>query len=251
MRSNNSSTRRLFIFIQPSRVDHDSLNGLRSSRDFVNEVLSPLMAQLSAENFFSIPADFWEPVPREVKPYTSQVSSASFQGLLESTQYNGKIPPQLCCPISCQIMNDPIKVSSGQIYDRESLKEYFKREGRNTVPCPINRKMIHISELENKTDKETKTKIKDFIKTIQKIKTCIEQQEKNKSNQNNAENNSPPLNAVTSIEKSSTESKEVALGEKRLSHYPRLFTTSEPDNSTVSAPSNDSPQQQSHISKKP
>ena len=76
----------------------------------------------------------------------------------------------LCDPISLEIMNDPIAVSSGITYDRKSLEDYFKskrdpqtRKIPSIISCPISNQTIHRTELNNKTHIITKNLISSFV----------------------------------------------------------------------------------------
>ena len=36
-------------------------------------------------------------------------------------------PKELCCPISHELMEDPVVAADGQTYERAAVEEYFKR----------------------------------------------------------------------------------------------------------------------------
>ena len=76
----------------------------------------------------------------------------------------------LCDPISLEIMNDPIAVSSGITYDRQSLSDWFESKKSTvtqnipaTVACPITKLPIQRGELNNKTHIITKGVIHNFV----------------------------------------------------------------------------------------
>ena len=89
----------------------------------------------------------------------------TFEYRLEKIGYEGgEINIDFKCPISLVIMNDPIAVSSGQTYDRESLESLFKSKGNpDTVACPVTRLPINKSELKNETHVLTKKMIDRFV----------------------------------------------------------------------------------------
>lgn len=56
----------------------------------------------------------------------------------------------LHCPISQEIMSEPILLSSGKTYDRYSLISYFEHLGRPVkIPDPLTRQQIYSSELDD------------------------------------------------------------------------------------------------------
>ncbi|MFA5960993.1 MAG: ankyrin repeat domain-containing RING finger protein [Tatlockia sp.] len=82
---------------------------------------------------------------------------------LAASHYTGKIDDKLICPISRNIMDDPIAVSSGIFYDRHALAQYFESEKKECVPCPVTRYPLAISELSNKTNVVMKELITEFL----------------------------------------------------------------------------------------
>lgn len=84
------------------------------------------------------------------KTENDERTSSNFKQRLKQIQFMGETPEYLCCPISLELMDDPITVSSGITYDRQILKEFFKVVGSpKTIECPITRKKIYDYELEN------------------------------------------------------------------------------------------------------
>ncbi|GLT90141.1 hypothetical protein SLE2022_080880 [Rubroshorea leprosula] len=55
------------------------------------------------------------------------------------------VPPFFLCPISLEIMKDPVTVSTGITYDRESIEKWLY-SGKNTT-CPVTKQVIADSEL--------------------------------------------------------------------------------------------------------
>lgn len=62
--------------------------------------------------------------------------------------------PEWClCPISREIMKDPITVRNGQTYERASLRDYFASKGNpSQIADPNTRDTIYIEELTNGTN---------------------------------------------------------------------------------------------------
>ena len=48
-----------------------------------------------------------------------------------------EIPSYFICPISMQIMRDPITVCTGITYDRESMEKWIYSCGKNTCPATM------------------------------------------------------------------------------------------------------------------
>jgi len=72
------------------------------------------------------------------------------------------VPLNLCCPISLELIRDPIKTSDGFTYDRKSLELYFESCcNRNTIACsPLTR--ASFTSFERNYD--LREDIKEFIK---------------------------------------------------------------------------------------
>lgn len=93
-----------------------------------------------------------------------QQFKSPFYDRLQTINYQDTIPENLICPISLNIMNDPITVSSGATYDRESLRDYFASNNNpDTIACPLTRNIVFRHELENKTAILLKNQIEDFV----------------------------------------------------------------------------------------
>lgn len=93
-----------------------------------------------------------------LKDYTS------FQARLAAIHYEAE-PDSLCrCPISFEVMNDPVTVSSGRSYDRKSLRDYFRSRGNpDVLPCPLTRLEIRREELNHETNASVMTLIERFV----------------------------------------------------------------------------------------
>ena len=46
--------------------------------------------------------------------------------------YN-EIPPEFVCPITCDLMSDPVQCSDGFVYEKSAIKEWLMTR-RNTSP---------------------------------------------------------------------------------------------------------------------
>ena len=85
------------------------------------------------------------------------------------------MPNYLTDPITGERIIDPIRVSSGHVYDRESLRKFFIAKGRpNTIKCVINGEIIHLNDLSNETDAETRRMLDEFINANENSTNCID-----------------------------------------------------------------------------
>ncbi len=94
---------------------------------------------------------------------------------LKAIQYNGEIDPRFICPISHEVMDDPVTVSNGQTYDRASLRRYAessKDPETQEIPaillCPLTRQPFKAKEIDNRTTIIVKQLIDDFVDTKEK-----------------------------------------------------------------------------------
>lgn len=94
----------------------------------------------------------------------------SMRDRLCSINYEGVIPIGFLCPISREIMCDPVTVCSGQTYDRSSLQIWFSRNpGCSELADPINPEYkIKKSELNNGTNIVLKDAIELFVSKREK-----------------------------------------------------------------------------------
>eukprot|EP00930_Biecheleria_cincta_P047837 TRINITY_DN33236_c0_g1_i1.p1 TRINITY_DN33236_c0_g1~~TRINITY_DN33236_c0_g1_i1.p1 ORF type:complete len:396 (+),score=79.84 TRINITY_DN33236_c0_g1_i1:49-1236(+) len=79
------------------------------------------VASISAANFYCL--------------YRNCSSSASDAWRLDTEgEYEGlRVPPSFRCPISQEVMRDPVVTADGHTYERSSIEEWF-RQGRRTSP---------------------------------------------------------------------------------------------------------------------
>ncbi len=73
-------------------------------------------------------------------------------------------------PITLEIINDPVSVSSGITYDRKSLTDYFIGIAHEEARCPVTKIIIKKSELDNKSHVITKNMIASFVSKQEKLK---------------------------------------------------------------------------------
>lgn len=99
----------------------------------------------------------------------------SFQYRLNQINYNGEVDPELVCPISRKIMNDPVTISTGHTFDRDSLKKlakYNKDLATNEIPeiltCPLTRRPFKTEEIENGSSIIVKQFIEKFVSSKEK-----------------------------------------------------------------------------------
>jgi len=78
----------------------------------------------------------------------------------------------ILCPISLQVMDDPIKISSQKVYDRSSLTTYLETaslDNEGMASCPLTRQPFQPAEVDNNpTDNE-------MLKLIQSVMGPIRQ----------------------------------------------------------------------------
>lgn len=104
-------------------------------------------------------------------------SSAQFYNALKkfftfkqrlSACYEGETPAEyedLYDPITFEIMDDPISLSSGHTYDRKTIQTWFLQQGNpeNTI-CPLSRNTINYLEFQQiKPHINTKKRLEKFI----------------------------------------------------------------------------------------
>jgi len=77
-------------------------------------------------------------------------------------------------PITLELINDPIAVSSGITYDRKSLQRWFEskrdpvtQEIPVTMACPITKFSIHRNELNNRTHVLIRGAIDHFVSKLE------------------------------------------------------------------------------------
>ncbi|XP_021892488.1 E3 ubiquitin-protein ligase PUB23-like [Carica papaya] len=52
------------------------------------------------------------------------------------------VPPFFICPISLEIMKDPVTIPTGITYDRESIEKWLF-SGKKTTSCPVTKQILH------------------------------------------------------------------------------------------------------------
>lgn len=92
------------------------------------------------------------------------------------------IPDSFIDAQSLCIMDDPVTLSNGQTYDRETLNKLFHKKNNDDdfFECPKTRDKIDKSELKNKTNFALKTLIDDFVKK-QELRHAADRLKKPKS----------------------------------------------------------------------
>ncbi|XP_060196420.1 U-box domain-containing protein 21-like [Lycium barbarum] len=58
------------------------------------------------------------------------------RGLMKKTKTELVIPSQFTCPISLDLMKDPVTLSTGITYDRKNIEKWINESGKNQT-CPI------------------------------------------------------------------------------------------------------------------
>jgi len=92
----------------------------------------------------------------------------TFQGRLDDIEYKKMDYDRFICPISFKVMDDPVFLSTGIVYDRKSLEIWFKKcESREesiiTYTCPVSKKEVSREELYNCTSFAFKECIELFV----------------------------------------------------------------------------------------
>lgn len=111
------------------------------------------------------PLQHWSSSSASSRP--SSVASdepPSASSLEEPTPFSipraGPAPPDAyLCPISCQLMTDPVTLESGHTFDRGSIRQWFAA-GRTT--CPLTRRAVDPASLQPNTT--LKTAIQDWVR---------------------------------------------------------------------------------------
>lgn len=107
------------------------------SKLFRNEFSDDNDSQGSAPCSPTVQGAFEEGEPRGNQAFERQLSKLSSFNFRPSIRRSGLIPPvppeELRCPISLQLMYDPVIISSGQTYERVCIEKWFS-DGHNTCP---------------------------------------------------------------------------------------------------------------------
>jgi hypothetical protein len=92
-----------------------------------------------------------------VEPLNDKLALESAIEKLKSTVIKKKIPEEFLCPITHEIMKDPVVTSDGNTYERQAIEQWLKRN--NTSPltnAPLaNKKVIPNQHLKNTISKFT------------------------------------------------------------------------------------------------
>ena len=90
-----------------------------------------------------------------------------------STQQNDNssiVPPEFICPITLQIMRDPVMTKYGHNFERSAILEWLHR---GHTRCPITRKKLNLSKLV--PNAALRLKIRKWQdRTDEKIYICLE-----------------------------------------------------------------------------
>lgn len=154
---------------------------LIQSQSELNETLSALdpadRAQFNADQ-----EDFWviKKLEDEEAEIEKQINTIKHQRLLipgketgphpfrdrlAAINFTGEIPVALTCPISGQLMEDPISMSSGKFFDRPCITAWFDSKAPLTeIPCPQTTLPIKREELKFHTNTDMLFLIEEFVK---------------------------------------------------------------------------------------
>lgn len=96
------------------------------------------------------------------------------ENLLDNNDELKNIYRTILCPISWQVMDDPIKISSQQVYNRSSLRDYLKTaslDNEGMASCPLTKIPFQPTEVEeNPADEEMLQLINSFMEAIREIR---------------------------------------------------------------------------------
>jgi hypothetical protein len=82
---------------------------------------------------------------------------------LTKCQFTGEIPDKLCCPVAGVLMFDPVTVSTGMTYERDTLWKLMDKD--EWCVCPLTRARIDRAELKNPADVCLLASIEDFVRS--------------------------------------------------------------------------------------
>ena len=56
------------------------------------------------------------------------------RALQQAVERRGGAPEEIVCPITCEIMLDPVVAADGHSYERRAIEEWLSQTGRTTSP---------------------------------------------------------------------------------------------------------------------
>jgi len=77
---------------------------------------------------------------------------------VDDNEDDQKIPDYLMCPITCDLILDPVLLSSGHTYEREEIQKHFSQNGHKD---PVTNESVNDKTIDNINLKQA---IEDFIK---------------------------------------------------------------------------------------
>lgn len=124
---------------------------------------NPQLKNAVGKTAYDLIADIEDPNVENIKrlllaeiPYSQRLKAIGFD--------LNDIPDDLCDPVSLEIMEEPITVSSKITYDRKSLIEQFEFQGNpDTIECPMTMLLIVRVEVELPIDVDKKACIESFV----------------------------------------------------------------------------------------
>ena len=133
VRSQPDSTRRLLntqgerIFVDEVDITSTSVDGETASTTFTNCIFSPSLSR-QKRSF-------------QQRTRSNSVSSQDVTTPSVISDDGSATPMEMICPISHEIMNDPVLCSDGQTYDRSSIEEWI-RSCNDDVKSPLTGKKL-------------------------------------------------------------------------------------------------------------
>lgn len=95
--------------------------------------------------------------------YVELYPKLTYQQRLDKVGSGIEIPLEFQCPISHDMMSDPITVSTGITYEREELRAYFNYANRDQIACPVTGYPLQRSELSNGANTNLKHLMEAFV----------------------------------------------------------------------------------------
>lgn len=108
-------------------------NNTQNIKIFGTAEMAATVADIHAANMADIRADFYAPAAAALAPPAARAAVSALDWGAASKPFNILIPDAYICPLSQQIMRDPVLTSDGHTYEREKIEEYLL-DGNMTRP---------------------------------------------------------------------------------------------------------------------
>ena len=111
----------------------------------VESDLYPVSLEVSTDNsrFLNTPHFIEIQKPTSLNRQRKRSSSSSSTSLLKMTEYIEPMYETFFCPLTKQIMDDPVTIQSGETYDRKAITKWLEEsENSEEIFCPITGKKL-------------------------------------------------------------------------------------------------------------